>query len=54
MGVNSYNKNISVLKSSYKLRGKNIYMIEDFSYDTKVHKKQLREKVKSFCSKGSC
>ena len=47
----SCNKKV-LLKRSYKLRGKNIYIIEDFSYDTMVHRKQLWEKVKSLCSQG--
>lgn len=44
-------QNVLILNKSDKLTGTNIYINEDFSYETIMYKKQLWKEVKSLRSK---
>ena len=48
----NYKDKTNILKNAKKLKGKNIFINEDFSHETMELYKELREKVKKHRNKG--
>ena len=50
--LSSYRDKIKILKESTKLKGRNIYINEDFSTATMNYRKELWKEVQELCQQG--